>query len=32
MGLGAAVTVFIFMIVMPMSILYVYLVERREKR
>ncbi|MFN4191191.1 MAG: carbohydrate ABC transporter permease, partial [Pseudothermotoga sp.] len=32
MGLGAAVTVFIFMIVMPMSILYVYLVERRDRR
>lgn len=32
MGLGAAVTVFIFMIVMPMSILYVYLVERSDRR
>ncbi|MCX7812812.1 MAG: sugar ABC transporter permease [Pseudothermotoga sp.] len=31
MGLGAAVTVFIFAIVMPLSILYVFLVERRER-
>ncbi|MGE0032872.1 MAG: carbohydrate ABC transporter permease, partial [Pseudothermotoga sp.] len=31
MGLGAAVTVFIFTIVMPLSILYVFLVERRER-
>ncbi len=31
MGLGAAVTVFIFAIVMPLSILYVFLVEGRER-
>ncbi len=31
MGLGAAVTVFIFTMIIPVSILYVYLVERREK-
>lgn len=31
MGLGAAVTVFIFTIVMPLSILYVFFVERRER-
>ncbi len=31
MGLGASVTVFIFMIVMPVSILYVYLVEKRQR-
>lgn len=32
MGLGAAVTVFIFMLVMPVSILYVYLMEKRQRR
>ncbi len=32
MGLGASVTVFIFMIIMPVSILYVYLVERRSQK
>lgn len=31
MGLGATITVFIFAIVMPVSILYVYLVDRRER-
>jgi raffinose/stachyose/melibiose transport system permease protein len=31
MGLGASVTVFIFTIVMPVSILYVYIVEKRQR-
>lgn len=31
MGLGASVTVFIFAIVMPVSILYVYLVEKKQR-
>ncbi|HRX66036.1 sugar ABC transporter permease [Mesotoga sp.] len=31
MGLGASVTVFIFAIVMPVSILYVFIVEKRQR-
>ncbi len=31
MGLGASITVFIFAVVMPASILYVYLAERRQR-
>ncbi|MBO8167445.1 MAG: sugar ABC transporter permease [Thermotogae bacterium] len=31
MGLGATITVFIFAIIMPVSILYVYLVEKRQR-